>query len=128
MGPVHIVVFAYFSVSQKRNIIWNPNRTKPSRGSLLEKTQPRRLGVQVWKSIKLPRGRVRAPHPRGPHGAPPTYFFCLYIPVYPKNIKESHETNFPPPQPSLPVRSHLGAFFGDLPEGNRSRRASTSTP
>ena len=29
----------------------------------------------------------------------------------------SHKTTFPPPQPSVPVRSHLGAFFGDLPEG-----------
>ena len=33
-GPVQIVVFfAYFSVSQKRNIKRNPNGTKPSRGS-----------------------------------------------------------------------------------------------
>ena len=59
----------------------------------------------------------RAPHPRGPHGAPPTYFFRLYILLYPKNIRGSHETTFPPPQPSVPVRSHLGAFSGDLPEG-----------
>ena len=33
-GPVQIAVFfAYFSVSQKRNIKLNPNGTKPSRGS-----------------------------------------------------------------------------------------------
>ena len=53
------VFFAYFSVSQKRNIKQNPNGTKPSRGSFLEQMQPRRLGVQVWKSVKLPRGRGR---------------------------------------------------------------------
>ena len=57
------------------------------------------------------------PHPHGPLAAPPTYFFRLYIPTYPENIQEHHETLFPPPQPSVPVRSHLAAFSGDLPEG-----------
>ena len=59
----------------------------------------------------------RALHPRGPLVAPPTYFFLLYIPTYPENIQEHHETLFPPPQPSVPVRSHLGAFSGAPPEG-----------
>ena len=122
-GPVQIAIFfAYFSVSQKRNIKRIPNGMKPSQGSFLEQTQTRRLGVEVWNSAKLPRGRRvcqggRRPQPRGPHGAPPTYFFRLYIPLYPKNIQESHETTFPPPQPSVPVRSHLGAFSGASPEG-----------
>src|SRR3954466_4849019 len=49
-----------------------------------------------------------------PHGAPPTYFFCLYILLYPKNIRGSHETTFP--------------FPAICRRGNRSRRASTSTP
>ena len=39
------------------------------------------------------------------------------IPTYTENIQEHHETLFSPPQPSVPVRSHLGAFSGDLPEG-----------
>ena len=47
----------------------------------------------------------------------PNYFFCLYILLYPGNIEGSHETTFPPPQPSVPMRSHLGAFSGDLSEG-----------
>ena len=112
----------------------NRNGTKPSRGSFLEKTQTRRLGVEVRNSTKLPRGGGRAqggrhaPHPRGPHGAPPTHFFRLYILLYPKNIRESPETSFPLPQPSVPVRSHLGAFSLLRQRGNRSRRASTSTP
>ena len=118
-GPVQITAFfSYFSVSQKRNTKRNPNRTKPSRGSFLDRMQTRRLGVEVWNATRQPRGRSARPHPRGPLVAPPTYFFRLYILLYPINIRESHETTFPPAQPSVPVRSHLGAFSGDLPEGD----------
>ena len=123
-GPVQIVVFfAYFSVSQKRNIKWSPNGMKPSRGSFLEQTQSRRLGVEVKEAMRRPRGRRarpggrRAPHPRGPLVAPLTYFLRLYILLYPENIHRSGKTTFPPPQPSVPVRSHLGAFSRALPEG-----------
>ena len=63
-----------------------------------------------------PGGQAR-PHRRGPLAAPPTYFFLLYISIYPENIQEHHETLFPPPQPSVPMRSHIGAFFGAPPEG-----------
>ena len=59
----------------------------------------------------------RALHPRGPLVAPPTYFFLLYIPTYPQTIRSIHENLIPPPQPSVPVRFHLGAFSGILPEG-----------
>ena len=48
-GPVQIVVFAYFSVLQKRNIKQSPNGTKPSGELFLEQTQSRRLGVDVKK-------------------------------------------------------------------------------
>ena len=65
---------------------------------------------------RLPPGH--ALHPRGPLVAPPTYFFLLYIPTYPQTNRGIHENLFPPPQPSVPVRSHLGAFSGDLPEGD----------
>ena len=62
-GPVQIAVFffAYFSVSQKRNIKRNPNGTKPSRGSFLEQTQSRRLGVEVKEATRQPRGRRVCP-------------------------------------------------------------------
>ena len=49
--------------------------------------------------------------------APPTYFFLLYIPTYPQTIRYGAKNLIPPPQPSIPVRSHLGAFAGAPPEG-----------
>src|SRR4051812_25679094 len=55
-----------------------------------------------------PPGRTL--HPRGPHVAPPTYFFLLYIPTYPQTTRYGAKNLIPPPQPSVPVRSHLGAF------------------
>ena len=54
----------------------------------------------------------------GPPVAPPTYFFLLYIPTYPQTTRYGAKNLIPPPQPSVPVRSHLGAFSRDLPEGD----------
>ena len=119
-----MLFFAYFSLSQKRNIKRNPNGMKPSRGSFLEQTQSRRLGVDVKEATTRPRSRrarpggVGAPPPSWAPVAPPTYFFRLYILLYPEKTQGSHETTFPPPQPSVPVRSHLGAFSGAPPEGD----------
>ena len=59
----------------------------------------------------------RALHPRGPPVAPPTYSFLLYIPTYPQTTRYGAKNLIPPPQPSVPVRSHLGAFSGVPPEG-----------
>ena len=71
-GPTRIAVFfAYFSVSQKRNIKRSPNGMKPSGAIFLEQTQPRRLGVDVKKQPKRPRGR-RA-RPRGQACPPPSW-------------------------------------------------------
>ena len=113
-GPVQIAVFLPISVFRIKGI---SNRMKPSRGSFLEQTQSRRLGVDVKEATGRPRGREARPHPRGPIVAPPTYFLRLYIVLYLENIQEHHETLFPPPQPSVPMRSHLGAFSGAPSEG-----------
>ena len=62
---------AYFSVSKKRNIKRSPNAIKPSGTFFLEQMQTRRLGVDVKKRTRRPRGRGRAqggrarPYPRG---------------------------------------------------------------
>ena len=61
-GPVQIAVFfAYFSVLQKRNIKRSPNGMKPSGELFLEQTQSRRLGVDVKKETRRPRGRRARP-------------------------------------------------------------------
>ena len=57
------------------------------------------------------------PHPRGPLVALLTDLFRLYILIYPGNIRRGAKTLFPPPQLSVPMRSHLGAFSGAPPEG-----------
>ena len=64
-----------------------------------------------------PQGREVRPLPCGPLVTPLTYFFRLYILKYPKTFQGSHETTFPPSQPSVPMRPHLGAFSGASPEG-----------
>ena len=102
-GPAqNCCFFAYFRVSKKRNIKQSPNGMKPSGAWFLERTWSRGLGVHVKKQSRRPRGRGRLPprhalHPRGPPVAPPTYFFLLYIPTYPENIRGDHEKLFPPP-------------------------------
>ena len=96
---------------------------KPQGESFLEQMQSRRLGVDIKEATRRPRGRRAPPRgqarppPSGPLVAPPTYFFCLYILIYPENIQEHDKTLFPPLQRCVPVRSHLGAFSGAPPEG-----------
>ena len=133
-GPAQIAVFCLFQCFAEKEYQTESKRMKPSGELFLEQTWSRGLGVDVKKRTRRPRGRGarlppgRALHPRGPLVAPPTYFFLLYIPTYPQTIRHGAKPLFPPPQPSVPVRSHVGAFSGAPLEGNRSRRASTSTP
>ena len=123
-GPAKNCCFflAYFRVSKKRNIKWSPNGMKPSGTLFSQQTWSKRLGVGVKKQSRRPRGRGRAKppgralHPRGPHVAPPTYSFLLYIPTYPQTIRQGAKNLIPPPQPSVSTRSHLGACSRAPPE------------
>ena len=123
-GPVQIAVFLPISVFRRKGISngiqmeWNLRESyfwnKRDPGDLEWTSRNQQGGHEEGGRAYPPR---RALHPRGPLVAPPTYFFLLYISIYPENIQEHHETLFPPPQPSVPVRSHLGAFSGASPEG-----------
>ena len=59
----------------------------------------------------------RALHPRGPLVAPLTYFFRLYISIYPKTSGEQNRSGVPPPQASVATKSQSGPCSGTLPEG-----------
>ena len=95
-GPVQIAVFfAYFSVSQKRNIKQSPNGMKPSGALFLERKQSRGLGVQVREASRKPRGREARPTPLGA----PTLVGPLWLPlptsfayISPYTLKTSSKT------------------------------------
>ena len=91
------------------NVIFSPN--------VIQETWTLRQEVsgEVTRVEGAPPGR--APLPRGPLGAPPTYFFLLYIPTYPQMNRDRAKNLIPPPQLSVSTRSHLGACFGAPPEG-----------
>ena len=57
-GPVQIAIFLPISVFRKKGI---SNGMKPLRGSFLEQTQSRRLGVDVKQAMRKPRGREARP-------------------------------------------------------------------
>ena len=122
-GPVQIAIFLPISVFRRKGISngvqteWNLrerdfwNKRDPEE---LEWTSSNQRGGHEAGGAPTPWA---LPPTRGPLVAPPTYFFLLNILIYPENIREHHETLFPPLQPSVPVRSHRGAFSGAPPEG-----------
>ena len=67
-GPAQIAVFfAYFRVSQKKNIKRSPNGMKPSGMWFSHRTWSRRLGPYIKKQRRRPRGRgARPPHSWAP--------------------------------------------------------------
>ena len=84
--------FPWFWVSQKRNTKQSPNGMKLSWWFFLDQKKSTRLGVHVRKATRRPQGESRPrgrahPHPCGPLVTPPTYFFRLYIVLYPKMIR-----------------------------------------
>ena len=128
-GPVQIAVFfAYFSVSQKRNIKWSPNGMKPSGELLLEQMWSRGLGVDVKQSMRRPRGRSAPSTLMGPSWLHrPTSSSYIYL----RTLKTSESTT----KPYFHHRTLLyrwDPILGPFPalrrRGNRSWRASTSTP
>ena len=126
-GPTqNCCFFSCFRVLKKRNIKRSPNGMKPSGMWFLEQTWSRGLGVDVKKEARRPRGReahlppwVR-PHPHGPLAAPPTYFFLLYIPIYPKNIREHNRSGVPPPQASVATKNQSGPVPAPCRRGDPS--------
>ena len=123
-GPTQICCFMPISVFRGKGI---SDGVKTERNQLeklfLEGKPPDGIGVHVRRYRRCSRGWGARPPPRAcplPRGAPvapPTYFSLLYIPTYPQTTRYGAKNLIPPPQPSVPVRSHLGAFSGAPPEG-----------
>ena len=122
-GPSRIAVFLPISVFRRKGISNRVQTEWNLRGrSFWNKRDPEDLECKSRSNRGSHEGGGTptywaCPLSHGPLGRPPTYFFLLYIPTYPENIRDRAKTLFPPPQPSVPVRSHLGAFFGAPPEG-----------
>ena len=119
-GPAQIVVLLPILVFRRKRI----SNGVQTEWNLRERDfwNKRDLEDLEWTSSNQRGGHEAggAPTPLGaPYTlvAPPTYFFLLYIPTYPQTIEGHHENLILQPQPSVPVRSHLGAFSGVLPEG-----------
>ena len=111
-SPVPVSVYSLVSVFRRKGI----SNGVETEWNLLEKLflegkLPDRLGVHVTKETREPRGRERAHppgralHPRGPLVAPLTYFFRLYISIYPKMIGEHNRSGVPPPEASVATES-----------------------
>ena len=116
-GLVQIVVFFLFQCFAEKEY-----QTESKRNETFGRVI---FGTNVIQSTWSGRHEINEDATRQ-GGAPPTLVgpsqlhrrtSSSYIPIYPENIQEHHETLFPPPQPSVPVRSHLGAFSGAPPEG-----------
>ena len=123
-GPAQIVVFLPISMFRRKRISngvqmeWNLrecdfwNKRDPED---LKSTSRKQPGEHEARGRAYPPGR--ALHPRGPHVAPSAYSFLLYIPTYPQTTRYGAKNLIPLPQPSVPVRSHLGSCSGAPPEG-----------
>ena len=100
-----MLFFAYFRVSKKRKIKRSPIDLKLHGTHFWKESNP---GDLESTSRKLRGGHEvggHALHPRGPLVAPLTYFFRLYISIYPKNIREHNRSGVSPPEASIATES-----------------------
>ena len=123
-GPAQICCFLPISVFRRKGI---SNGVETERNQLeklfFERKPPDGLGPHVKEGTRKPRGWGRPhpprarPLPRGALVAPLTYFFRLYISIYPKNFGEQKRSGVPPPQASVATKNQSGPCSGTLPEG-----------
>ena len=94
-GLVQIAVFfAYFRVSQKKNIKRRPNGMKPSGTWFSEQTWSRGLGVDVNQQTRKPRGRGARPPPSwGPRCSIDILLPPIYTYVPPNYKRRSQKPN-----------------------------------
>ena len=100
-----------FRVSKKRKIKRSPIDLKLHGTHFWKERSPKDLectsgdlrGGHEERGARPPPGH--ALHPRGRLVAPLTYFFRLYISIYPKNIREHNRSGVPPPEASVATKN-----------------------
>ena len=107
-SPVPVPVFPLFQCfeekeyqteSKQNETFWRSYFWKESYPIDLECTLGKKRGSHEVGGCAHPLGR--ALHPRGPLVAPMTYFFLLYISIYPKTIGEHNRSGVPLPEASI---------------------------
>ena len=107
-GPTHIAVFLPIQCFEEKEYQMESKQNETFGGVIfgteaIQETWSRRQGSF---EVATRQGGAPAPwarpHPHGPHVAPPTYFFLVYIPTYPQTTRYGAKTLIPPPQPSVP--------------------------
>ena len=85
----------------------------------IQETLSRRQGSfeVAMRVLGAPPTGGRSPYPHGPLERPPTYFFHLYIPTYPKTSTTEDRSGVPLPQAFVATKNLSGARSGTLPEG-----------
>ena len=119
-SPVSVSVFPLFQCFEEKEY-----QTESKRNETFGKVIFGKKAIRVTWSPRQGRheagGRAHLPgralHPRGPLVAPLTYFFRLYISIYPKTFGEQNRSGVPPSQASVATKNLLGARSGTLPEG-----------
>ena len=111
-SPVPVSIFwAYFRVSKKRKIKRSPIDLKLHGTYFWNGSNPEDLECMSGnlRGGHEAGGRAHPPrhalHSRGPLVAPLTYFFRLYISIYPKTIGEHNRSGVPPPEAFVATES-----------------------
>ena len=101
------IFFAYFRVSKKRKIKRSPIDLKLHGTHFWKERSPEDLECTSGdlRGGHEAGGRAHPPgrplHPREPIVPPLTYFFRLYISIYPKNIRDHNRSGVLPPEASV---------------------------
>ena len=122
-GPAQIAVFCLFQCFAEKEYQTESKRNETFERVIFGTNMIQRTwsGRQETNEEATRQGAHLPPWARPPPSwAPRGSTDLLLPPIYtyvPQTIRDGAKNLFPPSQPSVPVRSHLGAFSGAPPEG-----------